>query len=146
MIRATLDVNVLASGFPAGAGTPAALIDLWTDLAYTLVLSEHILDGLARTWQKPYSQRRYRLDQVEQTLALLRSEATLVVPVTTVRGVAADLEDDLVLATAIAGDGHRWRRRLSRDRRSLPASTRPVRKHRHPLPAAVPRAAYRRTR
>lgn len=104
MIRATLDVNVLASGFPAGAGTPGALINLWTDLAYNLVLSEHILDGLARTWQKPYFQRRYRLDQVEQTLALLRSEATLAVPVTTVRGVAADLEDDLVLATAIAGD------------------------------------------
>ncbi len=104
MIRTTLDVNVLASGFPAEAGTPAALIDHWTDLAFDLVLSEHILAGLARTWQKPYFQQRYRPDQVQQTLTLLRTEATLVVPVTTVRGVAADTEDDVVLATAIAGE------------------------------------------
>jgi putative PIN family toxin of toxin-antitoxin system len=104
VIRATLDVNVLASGFPAETGTPAALIDHWTNLDFDMVLSEHILTGLARTWQKPYFQQRYRPEQVEQTLSLLRTEATLVVPVTTVRGVAADLEDDLVLATAVAGD------------------------------------------
>jgi putative PIN family toxin of toxin-antitoxin system len=104
VIRATLDVNVLASGFPAEAGIPAALIDHWTNLAFELVLSEHILTGLARTWQKPYFQQRYRPEQVQQTLTLLRTETTLVVPVTTVRGVAADAEDDLVLATAIAGD------------------------------------------
>ena len=47
MIRATLDVNVLASGFPAAAGIPAELIDRWTDLAYELVISEHILGGLS---------------------------------------------------------------------------------------------------
>ena len=104
MIRATLDVNVLASGFPAEAGIPAELIDRWTDLAYELVISEHILDGLKLTWQKPYYQSRYRPERVQQTLTLLRVEATLVVPVATVRGVAEDEEDDLVLATAIAGD------------------------------------------
>jgi putative PIN family toxin of toxin-antitoxin system len=104
VIRATLDVNVLASGFPAEAGIPAALIDRWTDLAYELVISEHILDGLIRTWRKPYYQRRYSPGRIQQALSLLRTEATLVVPVATVRGVAADEEDDLVLATAIAGD------------------------------------------
>jgi uncharacterized protein len=104
VIRATLDVNVLASGFPAEAGIPAELIDRWTDLAYELVISEHILDGLARTWQKPYYQRRYSPARVQQTLTLLRSEATLVAPASTVHGVAEDEEDDLVLATAIAGD------------------------------------------
>ena len=104
MIRATLDVNVLASGFPAPAGTPAALIDYWTDLAYELVISEHILEGLTRTWQKPYYQSRFTPEQVRQSLTLLRTEATLVIPVTTVQGIGEDLEDDLVLATAIAGD------------------------------------------
>jgi len=104
VIRATLDVNVLASGFPAPAGVPAQLIDSWTDLAYELVISEHILEGLARTWRKPYYQQRYSPGRVQQTLALLRTGATLVTPVATVRGVAADEEDDLVLATAIAGD------------------------------------------
>jgi putative PIN family toxin of toxin-antitoxin system len=104
VIRATLDVNVLASGFPAPAGIPAQLIDRWSDLAYELVISEHILEGLARTWRKPYYQQRYRPEHVQQTLALLRSAATLVIPAATVHGVAADAEDDLVLATALAGD------------------------------------------
>lgn len=103
MIRATLDVNVLASGFPAEAGIPAQLIEYWTDLAFDLVVSEHILAGLARTWQKPYYQRRYTPQQVQHTLTQLRAEATLVAPVATVHGVAEDAEDDLVLATAIAG-------------------------------------------
>ena len=104
MIRATLDVNVLASGFPAETGIPAQLIDRWTDLAFELVISEHILTGLVRTWQKPYYQRRYIPERMQQTFTLLRAEATLVVPVATVRGVAADEEDDLVLATAVAGE------------------------------------------
>ena len=103
-MRATLDVNVLASGFPAAAGTPAALITYWTDLAYELVISEHILEGLARAWGKPYYQRRFTPEQVRQSLTLLRTEATLVLPVTTVQGIGEDLEDDLVLATAIAGE------------------------------------------
>lgn len=104
MIRATLDVNVLASGFPAEAGIPTELIDRWTDLAYELVISEHILNGLTRTWQKPYYQRRYSPQRVHQALTLLRAEAILVAPAATVHGVAEDEEDDLVLATAIAGD------------------------------------------
>lgn len=104
MIRATLDVNVLASGFPAGAGPPAKIIEYWGDLAYDLIISEHILTGLARAWQKPYYLRRYSAESLQQTLAQLRSEATLVVPTTTVQGIGEDTEDDLVLATAIAGN------------------------------------------
>jgi putative PIN family toxin of toxin-antitoxin system len=104
VIRATLDVNVLASGFPAETGVPAQLIDRWTELAYELVISEHILEGLARTWRKPYYQQRYSPERVQQTLSLLRTEATLVMPVATVRGIAPDTEDDLVVATAVAGD------------------------------------------
>ena len=103
MIRATLDVNVLASGLLAEAGIPAELIDRWTDLAFALVASEHLLEGLARTWRKPYYQRRLDPERVRQAFALLRAQATLVAPVETVRGVAPNEEDDLVLATALAG-------------------------------------------
>lgn len=104
MIRATLDVNALAAGFLVDVGIPAALIDRWTDLAYELILTEHILDGPRRTWRKPYFQRRLSPERVQQSLTLLRAEATLVVPAPTVRGVAADEEDDVVVATAIAGN------------------------------------------
>lgn len=90
MIRATLDVNVLASGFSSELGIPAELIDHWTDLAYELVISEHILEGLIRTWQKPYYQSRFSRERVQEALTLLRAEADFVVPVGTVCGVAED--------------------------------------------------------
>jgi putative PIN family toxin of toxin-antitoxin system len=103
VIRATLDVNVLASGFPAEAGPPAALIDAWAALAFELIISEHILEGLERTWQKPYYQRQFTTQQVQDSLSVLRREATFVAPASTVQGIGEDLEDDLVLATAVAG-------------------------------------------
>jgi putative PIN family toxin of toxin-antitoxin system len=104
VIRAVLDVNVLVSGFPSEYGIPAELIDRWTDLAYELVISEHILEGLARTWRKPYYHSRFSPESVQASLTLLRTRAEIVVPVGTVRGIAEDEEDDLVLATAISGD------------------------------------------
>ena len=104
MIRVTLDVNVPASGFPAETGTPSALIQRWTDLEYELVLSAHILEGLERTWQKPYYRLRYSTERAGHALRLLRTAATIVVPAPTVSGVGEDEEDDLVLATAVAGN------------------------------------------
>ena len=105
MTRAVLDVNVLVSGFPAPAGTPAALIERWLRRAYDLVLSAHIRAGVARAWANAYDRTRYHQNEAGRALALLRSRADLVTPVGTVRGVADDEEDDLVLATAVAGNG-----------------------------------------
>jgi putative PIN family toxin of toxin-antitoxin system len=103
VIRATLDVNVLASGLLAETGTPAELIDFWTNLAFELVVSELILEGLERTWRRRYYQRRFDAERARGALASLRAQATLVAPVKTLQGVAADEADDLVLAAAIAG-------------------------------------------
>jgi predicted nucleic acid-binding protein len=90
VIRATLDVNVLASGFPARAGTTAEIIDRWITLAFELVVSEHILDGLSRTWRKPYYLRRFSADQATHALALLRTEEIVVLPISTIHGIAED--------------------------------------------------------
>ena len=104
MIRATLDVNVLVSGFPAGSGAPAELIERWLRREFEIIVSEHILTEAAEAWEQPYWAARYTADQVQNTLALLRERARVVLPATTVHGVGEDEEDDLVLATAIAGD------------------------------------------
>lgn len=53
MIRATLDVNVLVSGFQGTAGSPTALINAWIDARFELVLSEHILGA----WSEPGESR-----------------------------------------------------------------------------------------
>jgi putative PIN family toxin of toxin-antitoxin system len=104
VIRATFDVNVLVSGFASSSGAPAALLERWLRRRFALVLSEHILMGVADVWSRPYWRARYEPAEAQRALALLRSRATLVLPAATVRGVAADEEDDLVLSTAVAGD------------------------------------------
>lgn len=72
-------------------------------MAFELVISEHLLEGLSRAWRKPYFQSRFAPEQVRQALSVLRSDATLVLPASGVIGIGEDLEDDLVLATAVAG-------------------------------------------
>lgn len=104
MIRAALDVNVLVSGFPAPAGPPAELIERWLRREFELVLSDHILTGVARAWTKPYFQTRYQHGESQAALCLFRTRATMVTPVAGIHGVADDDEDDLVVATAAAGD------------------------------------------
>ncbi len=103
MIRAVLDVNVIVSGLSAVVGSPADVITAWSEGRFELVVSEHLLDGTIRTLHKPYFRARLTPDEVQRYLDLLRTEATLVEPVDTVHGVADDEEDDLVLATAVAG-------------------------------------------
>ncbi len=106
MILATLDVNVLVSGFPASRGVPAELIARWLRRTYVLVVSDHILAEAAEAWQQPYWARRYGTDQVREAISLLRERAMVVTPTDTVHGVGEDEEDDLVIATAIGGGAH----------------------------------------
>jgi putative PIN family toxin of toxin-antitoxin system len=104
VIRATLDVNVLVSAFPVSVGTPAEVIARWANQEFELVLSEHILQGLWRAWQKPYYRLRYSPERAQEAFRILRRSASFVVPDASIQNVASDEEDDLVLATAIAGE------------------------------------------
>lgn len=98
-----LDTNVLAAGFVHPGQPPGQLLALWLAGRYSLVLSEHILTELARTFEAPYFQRRLTPDQRAQNLALLRRNAVLTPITAGVHGVATHREDDLVLATVVSG-------------------------------------------
>ena len=104
MIATVLDVIVIVSGFTSNQGAPADLIERWLSREFQLILSEHILDGVARAWNKAWFQERYDANEAQRALGLLRTRATIVVPVSVVHGVAPDWEDDLVLTTAVAGN------------------------------------------
>jgi len=103
VIRATIDTNVLASGF-AGLevrqSTPGAIVRHWRAGHFTLVISDHLLVELRRTFAKPYFTSRRSPTQIAAALTLLSREATVIVPGVDVAGVATHPEDDLVLATA----------------------------------------------
>ena len=103
MTRAVLDVNVLVSGFPTGENAPGLLIEYWLAGRFGLVVSEHLLAGTQRAWTKVYFRRRYSASDLANAVDLLRSRSVLVTPTDDVQGVADDWEDDLVFATAVAG-------------------------------------------
>ena len=104
MTPAVLDANVPASGFVRANPTapPVQLIDAWVAGAFTLIVSEPLLDETERTLAKPYFAARLTAARRAAIIALLRTEA-LVTPLTVeVAGVATHAEDDLVLAAAVS--------------------------------------------
>jgi putative PIN family toxin of toxin-antitoxin system len=107
MIRVTLDTNVLASGVVTSAQTVnGQVIQAWRDNKYTLVLSEAILTEFSRTLTQPYFSARLTAAQIEATLNLFRTEATIVPIIVSVSGVATHPEDDPIIATALSGKAH----------------------------------------
>jgi putative PIN family toxin of toxin-antitoxin system len=104
MIRATLDTNVLVAGIVTSPQTVnGQVIQAWRENKYSLVLSEAILTELSRTLSEPYFSARLTAAQIEGTLNLFHSEATIVPLLVPVAGVATHPEDDLILAAALSG-------------------------------------------
>src|SRR5947199_7586821 len=107
MIRATLDTNVLVAGIITSPQTVnGQVIQAWRENKYSLILSDVILTELSRTLSEPYFSARLTAAQIEATLNLFHSEATIVSLIATVTGVATHPEDDLILATALSRRAH----------------------------------------
>lgn len=60
MIRAVLDANVFVSAVLNPRGIPAKVLDAWRAEQFHLVLSEAILDEIARVFRYPKIARRHR--------------------------------------------------------------------------------------
>ena len=103
MRRITLDANVLAPGFTSHGSASSRLIDLWRSGAFALVLSEHVLQELARTLTDPYFASRLPREEATAILTLLSANAIVTELTVEVRGVATHPEDDAVLATTLSG-------------------------------------------
>ncbi|MDQ3695634.1 MAG: PIN domain-containing protein [Chloroflexota bacterium] len=101
-MRAVLDANVLAPGFLGATSTSARLIDLWRRRVYDLVVSEHLLAELARTYTDAYFRRRITLERSRRVDRFLRRRALLTELTVTVQGVATQPKDDLVLSTGLS--------------------------------------------
>jgi putative PIN family toxin of toxin-antitoxin system len=103
VIPAVLDTNVLASGFINPEPPPGQLLAAWRRGLYVLVVSDHILTELARTFRRPYFSRRLSPTQQATNLTLLQHQASRIDLTVSVSGVASHPEDDLILATARSG-------------------------------------------
>jgi putative PIN family toxin of toxin-antitoxin system len=97
-VRVVLDTNVLLAGF-ATHGLCAALLTLvYRD--HIVVLSEHILDEVARHYRGKFKATKA---QAEAVIGVLRSSSELVQPAAVPRGTLRDKDDLPVLGTAVAG-------------------------------------------
>jgi putative PIN family toxin of toxin-antitoxin system len=101
--RVTLDANVLAPAFLGGGGASARLVGMWQEGLDALVLSEHLLRELARTFKEPYFVRRMPPDEATAALSLLSADAHITEPSVSVDAVATHPEDDLILSAALSG-------------------------------------------
>ena len=107
VIRAVLDTNALISGLArldTWASAPADILRRWLDDEFELIVSPDILAELDRTWSKPYFRSRRSLPHVVRAEDAVRALARIVVPSTTIAGVAPHHEDDLILAAAVTAE------------------------------------------
>lgn len=102
--RATVDANVLVVAPLNPKSPPGLILTVWQQGRFDLILSEHILEEVARTHRKPYFRARLTEIQIAEFEGLLRRRATIVTITTVVHGIATHPEDDLILATAVSGD------------------------------------------
>jgi len=103
-LRVVLDVNVLLSGLMSPDSIPGKIVQTWRGHAFTLVVSEPLLDELARVLAYPKIRKRLGWDdaRIMRYISLLRFETEIVSIAGIDARVPTDPDDDHVLATLLA--------------------------------------------
>lgn len=102
MIRAVLGANVLASGPRFRKGRQAAILDLWTERAFEMILSRRLLQEIENRLANDVFVGRFG-PNVESNIYLAIKRAPITDLMNPVFGAATHPEDDLILATAVSG-------------------------------------------
>jgi putative PIN family toxin of toxin-antitoxin system len=102
-MRLILDTNVVVAGL-LWTGTPRRLLDRAIDETFTLYSSPALIDELAHTLRYPkFVQRIGRFDTTPVALVAQYSAlVTLVSPTQVPRVIERDVDDDQVIAAAVA--------------------------------------------
>lgn len=108
-MRVVIDTNVLVSGLAFPGGPPGRIVSAWRAGSFGLVVSEFVLDELARILPALSARTGFTEADVRDFVDLLRVVATVVEPTPTAlaRALASGLRDpdDMpILATLIAAD------------------------------------------
>lgn len=109
MYRAVLDPGVLISAriSSGGAGAPAELLRAWLEGDFDLIVSEKLLEELARVLQRQKFRRYTTTDETRQYVALLNRLAVLAAdPALENVGLTPDRKDDYLVALARASEAH----------------------------------------
>lgn len=112
MSRAVLDTNVLISAFlfHEREGVPVMLLRRAAEGRFTLVTCELLLDELEHVLTRDAAIRArygYTLEMATAYRVLLERRAAVVEPQAPFPRVSRDSDDDLIIATAVAGEADR---------------------------------------
>lgn len=104
-MRIVLDTNVLLSGLMLPDSTPGRIVAAWRRRNFDLLVSEPMLEEIARMLAYPKIRKRVGWDSehISRYIALLRFEAEVVPIAGGEADVPADPNDNHLLATLIAG-------------------------------------------
>lgn len=101
-MKIVLDTNVFVSAVLSHGTAPDLLYQHWLSGAIEVVTSEEQLDELRRVFAYPKIAQRISSEQAKEVLDNLDADATLVASLPEVK-LSSDPDDNLILATAIAG-------------------------------------------
>jgi putative PIN family toxin of toxin-antitoxin system len=101
-MRMVLDTNVLVSALITPGGLPDQLLQRWEAGDFTLVTSARQLDEIERVLSYEKLQRFIRPEQAARLVANLRHMAAIAEKLPDINA-SADADDNIILATAIAG-------------------------------------------
>lgn len=103
MLRLVLDTNILISALLRKNTPPYLLYQAWRDRLFELVTSLEQLEEFQRVMAYPKLQRYFTTDEAQRMLVGITSYAISVTSLPTVSD-SPDPDDNIILATAIAGD------------------------------------------
>lgn len=115
-MRIVLDTNQLVSALIRKNGRPAQILQAWRQGQVELAVSPDLLEEVAEVLNRPRIKHKYRLtdEDIDQYLLLLKWYAITTPGTTEVSIVAADPDDNIIVACAVeaeadyivSGDSH----------------------------------------
>ena len=102
-MRLLLDTNIIISGLLSSKGAPGKLVRAWLSGRFELVTSEEQLDELRRVLDYEHLKRLIKPAQARDFVENVDALAIMAVDLP-VLDVSPDPDDNVILATAVAGD------------------------------------------
>lgn len=104
MFKVVIDANLFVSALISKKGNPARLLQLWSEWAFLVIISEQMLKEMQRVLQYPRIKNKYNLkdEQIAQAVDTIKKFAIILPDVIILDVVKEDPDDNKVLACALA--------------------------------------------
>jgi len=105
-VRIVVDTNVIVSALLSPGSVPGKVMEAWDSSNYSLMISEPLLAEYLLVLERPRLQTKHHKSSAEihALIHRFRTEGRMVQTDRKLRVVRADPDDDIIVATAVAGN------------------------------------------